>query len=454
MVVHRCKKGLDLPVAGVPDPSRSDPKRVTRVALLGADYVGAKPRPRVQEGDHVRRGDLIVEDAKNPGVLFVAPGGGRIAQVHRGAKRALQSVVIELDDDEADAPDSKRKFDTFADGAADRDTDSVRALLIESGLWTTLRTRPYSRVPLPEARPRSIFVTATDTNPLAVDPAVALEGREEDLVRGLAVLKKLTDGPVRLCRAAGAAIEPGDSGATVEEFGGPHPSGTVGYHIHVLDPVYRGKEVWHVSYADVVRIGRTFATGVLDVDRVVALGGPVVKTPRLLKTRVGACIDELVEGELDGDDLRVISGSVLSGRRARGEVHGYLGAYHLQISALAEGRERELLGWLRPGLNKFSALPVFVSRLMGSKRFAFTTTTNGSRRAMVPIGAYERVVPMDLMPTHLLRALCIKDLEWAEELGVLELDEEDVSLCTFVDPGKTDFAVYLREVLDQIHAEG
>jgi Na+-transporting NADH:ubiquinone oxidoreductase subunit A len=451
MVVHRSKKGLDLPVAGVPDPSQAEHKPVRRVALLGADFVGAKPRPRVQEGDRVRRGELIFEDAKNPGVLFVAPGGGRVAAVHRGAKRALQSVVIELDEDEDDA---KRTFDTFANGAADRDADSVRALLIESGLWTTLRTRPYSRVPIPGAKPRSIFVTATDTNPLAVDPAVALEGREDDLVRGLAVLKKLTDGPVRLCRRAGSAIEPGDSGATVEEFRGPHPSGTVGYHIHVLDPVYRGKEVWHLTYADVVRIGRTFATGVLDVDRVVALGGPVVKTPRLLKTRVGASIDELVEGELEGDDLRVISGSVLSGRRARGEVHGYLGAYHLQISALAEGRERELLGWLRPGLNKFSALPVFVSKLMGSKPFAFTTTTNGSRRAMVPIGAYERVVPMDLMPTHLLRALCIKDLEWAEELGVLELDEEDLSLCTFVDPGKTDFAVYLRDVLDQIHAEG
>lgn len=454
MGTHRVKKGLDLPIAGAPAQTAEPARRVTRVAVLAEDFVGMKPRVFVNAGDDVKRGDPLFEDRKTPGVIHTAPGAGRVEAINRGAKRALQSVVVTLADDETDDTEHHRRFEAHRDGAADRDRDSVEALLVESGLWTSLRTRPFSRVPSLGTKPRSIFVTATDSNPLAPDPVVALQGRESDFERGLTVLKKLTDGPVWLCRAPNAAIDAGNSGATVEEFSGKHPSGTVGYHIHVLDPVYRGKEVWHVGYADVVRIGKTFEAGVLDVARTIAIAGPVVTKPRLLTTRVGAAIDELVDGELDGDDVRVISGSVLNGRRASGPIHGYLGAYHLQVSALAEGREREFLGWLAPGLDKFSALPVFVSKLFGKKSFAFTTTTNGSKRAMVPIGAYERVMPMDLMPTHLLRALSIKDLEWAEELGVLELDEEDLALCTFVDPGKTDFGVYLRDVLDQIRAEG
>ncbi|MEM7675314.1 MAG: Na(+)-translocating NADH-quinone reductase subunit A, partial [Myxococcota bacterium] len=376
----------------------------------------------------------------------VSPAAGEVIAVNRGAKRALMSVVIDVKGD--DDTSNHREFSKKAKTAED-----IRNLLKESGLWTALRTRPFSRVPDLESTPKSIFVTATDSNPLAPDPAVVLADRKEDFERGLAALGKLTEGPVYLCRAPGAAIEPGSSGAVVEEFGGKHPSGTVGYHIHVLDPVYRAKEVWHIGYQDVARIGATLKSGRLDVRRTVSLAGPAVKSPQLVSTRCGASVDELVADQVQGA-ARVISGSVFNGQVASGDFEGYLGAYANQVTVLEEGDQREFMGWLVPGIERFSVLPVFLSKLMPGKKFRFTTTTNGSPRAMVPIGMYEKVMPMDIMPTHMLRALCVQDVEWAEELGVLELDEEDLALCTFVDPGKQDFGVYLRSVLEKIQKEG
>jgi Na+-transporting NADH:ubiquinone oxidoreductase subunit A len=263
----------------------------------------------------------------------------------------------------------------------------------------------------------------------------------------------LTSGPVYLCRQAGSRIGAGSSRARIEEFEGKHPAGTVGYHIHVLDPVHRRKTVFNIGYQDVVRIGRLFATGSLDPTCVVALAGPMITRPRLIRTRLGAATDQLVAGELMAGDPRVVSGSVLHGDRADG-VQAFLGRYHGQISVLAEGRQRELLGWLAPGVSKFSVIPTFLSALMPRQTYAMNTSTHGSRRPMVPIGLYERVMPMDLMPSHLLRALTVADPEWAEELGVLELDEEDLGLCTFVCPGKFDYGPALRRVLTILEREG
>lgn len=323
-------------------------------------------------------------------------------------------------------------------------------------MWTTLRTRPFGRVPTPDDdAPHSLFVTVADTNPHAPDVAKVLAGREKDFERGLAVVSKLTEGKVYVCKGAGAKVSTGKNAKVqVEEFHGPHPSGTVGVHIHTLDPVSRNKTVWHIGYQDVINVGRLFATGKLDVERVVSLAGPTVKKPRLLKTRVGACLDEIVDGELETVENRVISGSVLTGRKAMGEIHGFLGRFHLQISALREGREREFLGWLKPGFDMFSTTNAYASALTPGKRFDFTTARNGSHRHMVPIGMYERVFPFDILPTFLLRAILVKDVGRAEELGVLELDEEDVALCTFVCPGKQDYGPVLRENLETIWKEG
>ena len=242
----------------------------------------------------------------------------------------------------------------------------------------------------------------------------------------------------------------------MEEFKGPHPAGNPGVHIHLLAPVSRNRVAWHVGYQDVIATGRLFASGELSLERVVSLAGPVVRRPRLLRTRIGASIEELTRGEIDEDkgDVRLLSGSVLSGKKAQGLEFGFLGRHHVQVSALAEGNDRRLLGWAVPGSGSFSALPVFVSRLFGRKTFDMTTDTNGSRRAIMPLGTYERVMPMDIVATYLLRSIVVGDLEMAENLGALELDEEDVALCTFVCPGKNEFGPYLRKSLELLEKEG
>ena len=457
---HRITRGLTLPIAGEPAAAVEDARPARRVALVAADYVGLRPTMRVAVGDTVARGQLLFEDKTMPGVRYTAPAAGTVRAVNRGARRALQSVVIEPSraEREGRAPEAA-DFRSWSGRHPSGMTESeVRDVLLESGQWTALRARPFGRVADPAARPRSIFVTAADTNPLAPDVALVLEGHRGPFERGLEALARLTAGPVFVCTGPDQRFEPPATASGQirhEVFEGAHPAGTVGVHIHTLDPAGRGRVVWHVGAQDVIAVGRLFETGVLDVSRVVALGGPPVTRPRLLRTRTGASTAELLDGEVDGAaERRVISGSVLSGRAAMGDAHGYLGRYHQQVSVLAEGREREFLGWLRPGLDTFSTLRAFAARLTPGRRFAMTTSTHGSPRAIVPIGMYERVMPMDLLPTPMLRALVMHDVERAEQLGCLELDEEDLALCTFVDPGKTDFAPHLRRVLDTLRAEG
>ena len=461
MALHKIKKGLDLPIVGEPEQAIEDAPAVSRVAVLGADYVGMKPTMHVAEGDTVRRGQLLFEDKKTPGVRYTAPGAGTVVSVARGDRRAFQAVVIELDESEkagvtGGAGVPMATFESFTGkdvGALDR--EQVKDLLLESGLWSALRRRPFSRVAFPDEVPHAVFVNAMDTQPLAPDPAVVLQGREDDFARGVQAVAKLTDGTTYVCSAAGSQV-PVPEGAVAEQFRGPHPAGTAGLHIHTLDPVHREKVVWWIGYQDCIALGRLVATGVLNPERVVALAGPAVDRPRLLRTRLGASTEELAAGQLTDSeaDYRRISGSVFSGRRAEGETLGFLGRYHQQISVIPEDRERAFLGWLAPGKDMFSTVNAYVSKLLPGKKFAFSTSTNGSPRAMVPIGMYERVMPLDLMPTALLRALVIGDLEKAEELGCLELDEEDLSLCTFVCPGKIDYGPHLRQVLTTIEKEG
>lgn len=456
MGVHTSKKGLDLPITGQPRQVIEDAPLPRRVALLGDDYIGMKPTMHVQPGDRVQRGQLVFEDKKTSGVLFTAPASGTVVAVERGERRHFISLAIELDDTERAGKATTIKFKSFSGrDVAALGGDEVRALLVESGMWTALRARPFGRTADPTARPHSIFVTAIDTHPLAADPRLVLENRGEDFSRGIQALTQLTDGKVYVCVAPGAKPPlPQDPRVQVEEFAGPHPAGTVGFHIHSLDPVSRQKTVWHAGYQDVVAIGHLFSTGQLDVERVVSLAGPQVENPRLLRTRVGASLDDLTTGQLVEGENRVISGSVLDGRRAMGEKSGFLGRYHLQISVLREDHDREFLGWLAPGGDKFSVISAFLSSLTPKKKFPMTTSTNGSRRAIVPIGMYEKVMPMDILPTFLLRALMVGDLERAEELGVLELDEEDLALCTFVCPGKNDYGPALRQVLTTLEKEG
>ncbi len=449
------KQGLDLPITGEPTQTVDVGPSVTTVALVGDDYIGMKPAMAVAEGDAVKLGQLLYTDRKTSGVRYTSPGCGKVLAVNRGAKRAFQSIVIELDGDD------EKTFRNYADVDLTTLTrDQVCENLVESGLWTALRTRPYAKVPAPKSVPDALFVTVMDTNPHAVDPPGVIAESAADFVFGLQCLRHLTDGAIFLCKAAGAEI-PGDDldFVSLAEFAGPHPAGLPGTHIHFLFPVCEKKTVWHVNYQDVIAVGRLFTTGRLSVERIISLAGPAVKNPRLLRTRIGASTQELTSGELKQGESRVVSGSVLSGRRAVAQ-YAYLGRYHLQVSALFEGREREFLGWHRPGLNKFSMKRVFASAFFGNGgrgnrgRFPLSTSTEGSRRAMVPIGMYEQVMPLDIIPTFLLRALIVGDSEQAQALGCLELDEEDLALCTFVCPGKYEYGPLLREILTRIEKEG
>ena len=459
MAVHTTKKGLDLPIAGEPMQEIEPGPPVTRIALLAGDYHGMKPTMFVRPGDRVKRGQPLFEDKKTPGVLYTAPGAGEIAAVNRGGKRALQSVVIDLNDAErsnAAGQEDETAFQSFTgNDVSGLSRDQIRDLLVESGMWTAFRTRPFSKVPPPGSEPTAIFVTAMDSNPLAPETDRIYEKNEDAFQQGLLCVAKLREGNVFLCKAEGSVVQAASfTGVRTEEFRGIHPAGTPGLHIHTLMPAHRERTVWHIGLQDVVAIGKLFSTGQIDIRRVVSFAGPSVRKPRLITTRLGASTDEIVAGELKEGEARVISGSVLSGRTAQGEVHGYLGRYHQQISVLCEGREREFLGWLSPGLGKFSTVNTFLSKLTPKKRFDFTTTTNGSPRAMVPIGMFEAVMPLDILPTFLLRALIMGDVERSIELGCLELDEEDLSLCTFVCPGKCEYGPHLRAVLTQIEKEG
>jgi Na+-transporting NADH:ubiquinone oxidoreductase subunit A len=293
-----------------------------------------------------------------------------------------------------------------------------------------------------------------DTNPLAPSVAKILEGKERHFRNGLTVLSRLTEGRVYLCKSPVETIPQVQiDSLSVVEFAGPHPAGNAGTHIHFIDPAGRNKQVWYINAQDVVDVGIFFTTGKLNVERIISLAGPSVRNPRLMKTRLGASVEDITKGELKEGEHRIISGSVLSGHAAH-EATGFLGKYHQQISVIPEGRTREFLGWLTPGLNLYSVKRILLSRLFPNKKFDFTTSIHGDYRAIVPIGAYEKVMPLDIMATYLLRALAVDDVEEAEKLGCLELDEEDLALCTFVCPSKLDHGSELRRNLALIEKEG
>lgn len=414
-----------------------------------------KPTMEVQEGDTVKLGQILFTDKKNAGVSYTAPAAGKVVAINRGQRRVFLSVVIEVADQEEAV-----SFKAFgADQLDGLDRQAVQEQLVSSGLWTALRTRPFSRVPALDAKPSSVFVTAMDTHPLAADPAVVIAERQEAFQAGLKVVSKLTEGKTFVCKQAGADL-PVVAGGSIEvaEFEGVHPAGLVGTHIHFLDPVHASRQVWYLGYQDVIAVGELFLNGRLDVSRVVALGGPLVSKPRLVRTRLGASLDELLAGELvEGKQAQVISGSVFGGRAATG-MQGYLGRYHSQVSVLEDGSQRHFLGWLSPGApgsNRHSVLGIYLSSFFGlGETFAPTTTTNGSERAMVPVGNYEAVMPLDILPTQLLRALVVGDADAAISLGCLELDEEDLALCTYVCAGKYEYGPILRDNLTLIEKEG
>jgi len=448
----RIKKGLNIPINGSPTEEIVDSTRSRSVAILGNDYVGMKPTMLVEEGERVKLGQALFEDKKNPGVIFTSPAGGKVESINRGDRRVLQSVVIEIEQEE-----EIEEFNRYSEDELDKTTSAeIRSQLIKSGSWTAFRTRPYSKIPGVEEIPNNIFISLLDTQPLSPNPEIITNLNTDNFNFGLKVLKRLVDCPIHISTGPNSNLDlPEDDQVIKHIFSGPHPAGLVGTQMHYISPASLSNINWTIGYQDVIAIGAQFRTGKVFVERVVSLAGPQVNEPKYLKTRLGACTDEVTAGQLTQRENRVISGSVISGREALGP-YAYLGRYHNQISVVAEpnSKDREFMNWLTPGPRKFSKIPLFLSSLFPKKLYKFKALMNGSDRPIVPIGVYEEVLPLNFLPAMLLRNIVLMDTEKIQALGGLELDEEDLSLCSFVCPGKYDFGSLLRAGLTKIEVEG
>ena len=442
------QKGLDIPISGTPEKIVTTGRTIRHVALIGDDYPGMKPTMLVQTGDKVKCGQPLFEDKKNSGVIFTSPGSGEVAAINRGPKRKFESLIIELNNDPPVSfcpPESS--IETFSPG-------EIRKLLVDSGLWCSLRTRPYGKIPAVDATPASLFITALDSSPLAPDIDSIIEMNRDDFLAGLQVLRKCVSVPVFLCLSANQmAIKDEIDGIETVEFSGPHPTGLPSTHIHFLAPVNEARQAWHIGAQDVISCGALLRTGTLVTDRIISIGGPAAASPRHIRVRLGASIRELCASELVGDDVRVLSGSVLDGRRAS-DMIAYLGRYHQQVSCVPEGTGRQFFGWLLPGGNRFSVTRAFLSAFTKPEAFAFDTAIWGGNRAIFPLGTYEKVMPLNIIPTYLLKSLASGNTEKAKDLGCLELIEEDLALCSYVCPGKNDFGVMLRDTLTSIERDG
>jgi len=442
--VVRLRRGMDVPIAGAPVQRIEPGPDVTSVGLVAADW-GIDATSLVRAGERVRTGQPLLRDRRHPSVHVGSPGTGVVSAVHVGARRALQSVVVDLDE----ASGESERFPTFDPEALARaEPIRIREALLASGTWAVVRTRPFGVVPSPEAEPAALFVTAIDTEPLCPDPRVVIAADPAAFDAGLTALTRLVAAPVFLCRGPGAALPTGDPvRVTVATFHGPHPAGLVGTHAHFLMPVSATRSIWHVGYQDVIAIGRTLIGGRPSLERVVALAGPVVRRPRLVRTRVGAAMDDLLRGDLEGVACRVVSGSVLSGRIATGAA-AFLGATHRQVSVLAEAHAHEAGGSRRPA----RPWSVYGAPWRTRARYAMTTARRGGPEPMVPVDTFDRVMPLDVLATPLLRALLVGDVETAEALGCLELEEEDLALCTLLCPSRIDYGSLLRRTLCEIEA--
>lgn len=447
MEIVKIKKGLDIPAVGSPEQKIYDGKTVRSVALVGTDFLGLKPKMLVQDQDKVTRGTPLFCHKDDPEAVMVAPVTGRVRAINRGARRVLQSVVIDVDD----INDKGVDFSSVGD---DKTAEGLATKLCAAGLWSSFRTRPYSKIPHHTTRPIAIYITAMDSEPLSADAHIIINERKDDFAAGAKAIALLSDGPTYVCQSAENALEGVDlEGVTPVGFSGPHPAGLAGTHIHFLTQPTSEKPVWTISYQDVLAIGALLRTGHLDPSVVVALSGPLAKRPRLLRTVFGASLEDITEGEVVPDmPLRLISGSILSGRVAEGPT-AYLGRYSRQVTLMEEDKKQIPMGWIRPMPSKYSVQPVLGSAL-SKKLYAFTTNLNGGRRAMVPTGTFERLMPQDYLPTQLLRSLLVMDTDTAQALGALELDEEDLGLVGFACPAKYEYGEALRDCLEKIEKEG
>ena len=454
MTVYHITKGYDIPISGRAEQIAQEASPPGRVAVKPSDFLGVIPRLRVQVGDEVAAGSPVAENKKDPRILLCSPAGGQVVAINRGPRRRIDEIVIEID------PEGEKFVDFPAHSPEEisngLDRDEIVDSLLNAGLWPLIRQRPFARVASPDDSPQSIFVSAIDTEPLAASPEFLLQDEESSFEAGMRILSRLTNGNVHLCCPASPSpqlrcLKESDI-AKVHTFAGPHPAGSVGTHIHRIEPLRKGQVAWTVKAAEVALIGRFFREGHFPVERIIAVVGEGAKVRKYFRTRLGAPVEALLAGGVQNGKQRLISGTVLTGRQLN--PGSFIGYYDTTLSVIPEGGKRTFLGWMLPGFGKSSFSRTFASSLTGKEKCEIDTSLNGSLRAIVPIGSYESVMALDIQPTFLFKSIIYGDLEEAEKLGLLECAEEDVALLSYVCHSKIDFCSLLRQGLEQYEKEG
>jgi Na+-transporting NADH:ubiquinone oxidoreductase subunit A len=443
----RIRKGLNIRLKGAAGKVLAGKPVSALFSVKPSDFPAITPRLSVKQGDQVKAGTPLFHDKVRPELVFSSPVSGTVKAINRGEQRRILEVVIEC------SGDDYVQFGKSDPSAISR--QEVKNKILESGIWPVIRQRPYHIIASPAATPKSVFISGFDSSPLAPDSGFVMENTDKaDFQKGLDVLGKLTDGKVNL--VLNGDSNPPDllkkaEGVTIHHISGPHPAGNVGIQIHHIDPVNKGEAVWYVSLQDVAVIGALFNHGIYRHDRIIALAGSEVTNPQYYLARAGASVKEIIAGNVSEGKLRIISGNVLTGTNAG--IEGYLGFYDNMISVIPEGDYFEFFGWALPGLKKYSFSKTFLSSLAGKKEYTLDTNMHGGHRAFVMTGQYEKVVPMDIYPMQLLKAILAEDIDNMENLGIYEIAEEDFALCEFICPSKTEIQAIVRQGLDLMAKE-
>ncbi|MFB1013760.1 MAG: Na(+)-translocating NADH-quinone reductase subunit A [Bacteroidia bacterium] len=442
----KIKRGMDIRLEGAPSLDVHQANSPATFAVKPTDFKGLVPKMHVKQGDEVQAGDCLFADKKNDKICFTAPVSGEIAEVVRGDRRAILAVKIL-----ADSEIVYKSFNTS--GFLNKSRDEVVELLLASGLWPFIIQRPYGVLADPSIAPKSIHVSGFDSAPLAADLSISLKGQEDNLKTGFEIIKKLTEGKVHLNVHAtkDSSIYNSLEGLEKTIFSGPHPSGLVGVQINKIDPINKGDIVWTIKPQHVAFIGKFFETGNLDLEQTIVVVGSEIRKPAYYATRLGASVSELLKNNVASDNVRVISGNVLTGSKIAQD--GYLGYYDNQISLIPEGDHFEMLGWLLPSYPRPTLSSTFPLFKFFKKTFKVNTNPHGEHRAYVVTGQYEKVMPMNIMPQQLIKSVMAKDLELMENLGIYEVIEEDMALCEFVCTSKIDVQRVLSEGLELMAEE-
>ena len=435
----KIRKGLDIKLKGTAEKIIAQAEPASTYAVKPSDFPGLTPKLAARPEDKVKAGSVLFFDKLRPEIKFTSPVSGVVRAVNRGERRRILEVVVESD--------GKNESLNFKPGdPKSLRPEEVKEKIMEAGLWPAIRQRPYAVVAKPQAEPKAIFISGFDTAPLAPDLDFVVKGQNKEFQAGIDALRKLTPGEIHLSLNAAypaSDVFTGVQNVSLHYFKGPHPAGLPGIQIHHIDAVNKGDTVWYVGPQHVIMIGRLFLTGKYDATRIIALAGSEILKPRYFKLLAGSSIEPLVKDNLSTTNVRYISGNALTGTRLN--KIGHLGYYDSLITVLPEGDHYEMLGWIAPGFNKFSLSRSFPAWLTPNRHYRLDTNLQGGVRPFVLTGEYEKVLPMDLYPMQLLKAILVEDIEKMEALGIYEVGEEDFALCEFICPSKIELQSIIRE---------